>query len=100
MTCSEKLKLLACRLSPDCSDCGCALSRTELAALLDRCGGDVDKASYEACLRLAQCNAVVTPELETESTREYWLSLARLYRPNKTRALCRADERSAADDTL
>ncbi len=100
MTFSEKLKLLAVRLSPDGGECGCALGQTELAALLDDCGGDVDKASYNACLRLAQCNAVVTPELETESTRDYWLSLARLYRPNKTRALCRADERSAADDTL
>ncbi len=91
MTCSDKLELLKSRLSPMQGECQCGLSQQELVSLLEEHGGDVDMASYTACLRLAQCSALVTPEFETESSRDYWLSLARLYRPNKTRALNRAD---------
>lgn len=92
MTCSDKLELLRSRLVPMQGECECGgLSQQELTALLDQCDGDVDMASYTACLRLAKCSALVTPEIETESSRDYWLSLARLYRPNKTRALSRAD---------
>lgn len=92
MTDSEKLELLISRLSPMQGECGCGgLSQQALVSLLEDCGGDVDKASYHACLRLAECTALDTPELKTESSREYWLSLARLYRQNKTCALGRAD---------
>lgn len=92
MTDSEKLELLRSRLYPMQGECDCGgISQQELWGLLDECGGDVDKAAYHACLRLAECTALDTPELKTESSRDYWLSLARLYRPNKTRSLSRAD---------
>lgn len=92
MTGSEKLELLRSRLRPMQGECeGALMSQQELTELLRECGGDVDRASYTACLRLAECSALVTPELETESARDYWLSLARLYRPNRTRSLLRSD---------
>lgn len=92
MTCSDKLELLAGRLSPMQGGCDCGrMTQQELMTLLDECGGDVEKASYYGCLRLAECSALTTPELETESQREYWLSMARLYRPNRTRSLVRCD---------
>lgn len=93
MTDTEKLGLLRSRLSPMQGECSSeALSQQELFDLLMQCGGDVDAASYRACLRLAEYTAIETPELKTESSRDYWLSLARLYRPNKNRSLTRADE--------
>ncbi len=92
MTCSEKLELLISRLKPMQCECECFVpNQQELKTLLDECGGDVDKASYYACLRLAECSAVVTAEIKTESARDYWLTMARLYRPNKTRSLIRSD---------
>ncbi len=97
MTCSDKLELLSGRLTPMQGQCSCgAMTQQELIALLDECGGDVDKASYCGCLRLAECSALTTPELESESQREYWLSMARLYRPNRTKSLNRSDGEGCA----
>ncbi len=96
MTDSEKLELLRSRLRPLQGECECGgLTQQELMSLLNECGGDVDRASYNACLRLAECSALSTPEIETESARDYWLSLARLYRPSRTRNLTRCDEEGA-----
>ena len=96
MTDSEKLELLISRLSPMQGECGCSgMSQQALVSLLEDCGGDVDRATYYACLRLAENTAIDTPELKTESSRDYWLSLARLYRPNKTCALGRADREAS-----
>ncbi len=95
MTDAEKLEVLRSRLSPLQGECVCcAMPQQELFNLLQECGGDVDAASYKACLRLAECTALKTPEIETESMREYWLSLARLYRPNRNCAMVRSDEGS------
>ncbi len=96
MTCNNQLELLRHRLTPMQGDCSCiALTQQDLMALLDECGGDVDKASYLACMRLAECSALVTPEIKTESARDYWLSMARLYRPNKTGTISRCDGEAA-----
>ncbi len=93
MNSSEKLSLLSSRLRAAGSECQCdVISQQEMTELISQCGGDVDAATYLACLRMAECTALVTPELETESQRQYWLSLARVYRPNKTRVLGRKDE--------
>lgn len=93
MTDAEKLEVLRGRLSPLQGECVCcAVPQQELFNLLEECGGDVDAASYKACLRLAECTALKTPEIESESSREYWLSLARLYRPNRGGSVIRSDE--------
>lgn len=72
---------------------GCAMSAEDAQELLRSCGGQLDRATYEGCLRNAENSAVTMPDVSVESQREYWLSLARHYRPNGGAAIKRADER-------
>lgn len=89
MTFTEKLDILRTRLSGAQGEC-CDESES-LAELLVRCDGDVDKASYEGCLINAENSEIKLPDISVGSQREYWLSLARHYRPNNSGTLKRAD---------
>lgn len=89
---SEKLKELRRRLTPPAS-CECAMSFEEADGLLLSCGGELDRATYEGCLRNAENSAISLPDVTTESQRAYWLSMARHYRPNSGACVARADER-------
>ncbi len=79
--------------SGDCA-CGCAaFSEDELLALLDKHGGDVNAASYEGLILKARSDSLVLPDgLELPDGRNYWLNLARLYRPVVSRNIPRAEE--------
>ena len=75
-------------------DGGCAVfTNEELLLLLQKHGGDVNAASYEGLLIKARCDSVKLPDgLELPDGRNYWLALARLYRPAVCRNIRRAEE--------
>ncbi len=79
--------------SAECA-CGCAtFSDQELLTLLGKHDGNVNAASYEGLLIKAQSDSVKLPDgLELPDGRDYWLALARLYRPDTARNISRADE--------
>lgn len=74
--------------------CGCAaFSQDGLLLLLQKHRGDVNAASYEGLLIKARCDSLRLPDgLELPDGRNYWLALARLYRPAVTRNMPRAEE--------
>lgn len=79
----------------DCgNDCGCMVfSESELLTLLEKHGGDVRAASYEGLVIKAENDSIKLPDgLDVSSAREYWLGLARMYRPCAAHNLPRADE--------
>ena len=93
---SQLLPLLRFNLretSGDC-DCGCAaFSEDDLLRLLQKHGGNVNAASYEGLIIKAQRDGVSLPDgLELPDGSNYWLRLARLYRPAVCRHLPRAEE--------
>lgn len=76
-------------------DCPCASGFTdaELLVLLEKHGGDLRAASYEGLLMKAQDNSLTLPDgLQLADNRDYWLRLASLYRPIRTKNIPRADE--------
>lgn len=76
-------------------ECPCASGFTdaELLVLLEKHGGDLRAASYEGLLMKAQGNSLTLPDgLQLADNREYWLMLARLYRPTVARNIPRSDE--------
>ena len=82
-------------MEPDSqNDCGCGcFSDAELLAMLGRHGGDVRAAAYEGLLRKAEDDAARLPDgLTLPGNRDFWLGLARYYRPCVSRTLTRADE--------
>ncbi len=61
------------------------LSDRRLEMLLDEAGGDVRKAAYQGALLKSRCTGVTLPDGVTlQSNREYWLTVARVYRGNYT----------------
>lgn len=66
-------------------------SDEQLQDLLDRAGGDVDEASQLGLIIKAECDQVAFSDLDLESSREYWLSLSRLYRRSRTGGMNRGD---------
>ena len=82
--------------SVDCA-CGCAVfTENELLALLEKHNGNVNAASYEGLIIKARCESLVLPDgLELPDGRNYWLNLARLYRPVVSRNIPRAEEVTA-----
>ena len=93
---SDLLPALRFNLRENACDevCGCAMfSDSELMTLLEKHGGDVRAASYEGLLIKAENDSIKLPDgLDVPSTGEYWLRLARMYRPCETHNLPRADE--------
>ena len=74
--------------------CGCAaFTDNELLLLLQKHRGNVNAASYEGLLIKARCDSLTLPDgLELPDGRNYWLALARLYRPDVCRNIPRAEE--------
>lgn len=59
-------------------------SDSELEKILVQCGFDTDAASYRALIIKAENDSMHLPDVDLESSRRYWLSLAALYRKNRT----------------
>lgn len=62
-----------------------------LENLLAQADGDVNEASRRGLVIKAECDGVSFADLGLESSREYWLSLARLYRSSRTGGAMRGD---------
>lgn len=61
------------------------LSNERLELLLEETGGDVRRAAYQGALLKSRCTGLSLPDGVTmESNREYWLTVARVYRGNYT----------------
>ena len=61
------------------------LSDERLEMLLRDSGGDVRRAAYQGALLKSRCTALTLPDgVSVESNREYWLTVARVYRGNHT----------------
>ena len=76
-------------------DCPCASGFTDAALLmlLEKHGGDLRAASYEGLLLKAEDTSLSLPDgLQLDDNRDYWLRLASLYRPIRTKNIPRADE--------
>ncbi|MBV4417303.1 hypothetical protein KM792_11420 [Clostridium tyrobutyricum] len=54
----------------------------DLQLLLDKNNGDLQAASYEGCMKKAVADDSLTlSDIKLSSNREYWLSLAKQFRP-------------------
>ena len=76
-------------------DCPCASGFTDAALLmlLEKHDGDLRAASYEGLLLKAENTSLSLPDgLPLTDNRDYWLRLASLYRPIRTKNIPRADE--------
>ena len=82
--------------SGDC-ECGCAVfTQNELLTLLQKHHGCVNAASYEGLMLKAQSDSITLPDgMQLPDGRNYWLCLARLYRPSVSRNIPRAEEVSS-----
>ncbi len=93
---SGLLPLLRFNLRETQSDCGCGcgvFSEQELLSLLRKHGGNLNAASYEGLLIKAHSDSITLPDgLELPDGHDYWLRLARLYRPAASGNIPRADE--------
>lgn len=91
----EALRLLL--KPPDYGNCDCCeadsgLDGDWLAELL-RAHGSIQAAAYAGCIMLAENSGVRLSDGTTLPDRQnYWLRLARLYRPSGGRCIGRADE--------
>ncbi|MCY6372461.1 hypothetical protein [Clostridium ganghwense] len=56
----------------------------ELEILLETNDNDVNKATYKGCMMKAQEDGLNIGPLKTESNKEYWLNLAKSFKPKKT----------------
>lgn len=66
-------------------------SDEELEKILADCGFDVNSASYRALIIKAENDSANLPDIDLESSRQYWLTLASLYRKNRTGFIKRGD---------
>ena len=76
-------------------DCPCASGFTDAALLmlLEKHDGDLRAASYEGLLLKAEDTSLSLPDgLQLAGNSNYWLRLASLYRPIRTKNIPRADE--------
>ena len=91
---SALLPLLRFNLRENSGECACsAFSQEQLLLLLGKHSGDVNAAPYEGLLIKAKCDSVSLPDgISLPDGRNYWLALARLYRPARSRNIPRAEE--------
>jgi len=62
-----------------------SLTEERLEMLLADADGDVRRAAYQGALLKSRCSAVTLPDgVSLESNRDYWLTLARAYRTNRS----------------
>ena len=64
---------------------------TELERIYNECNGDINEATYRALIIKAESDKLQLKDMTMESSRRYWLSLASLYRKNRTGSLKRGD---------
>lgn len=61
------------------------LTDERLELLLNEAGGDVRRAAYRGALLKSRCTGLTLPDgVSVESNREYWLTVARVYRGSCT----------------
>lgn len=61
------------------------LTDERLTLLLEQSGGDVRQAAYQGALLKSRCTGMTLPDGVTlQSGRDYWLTVARVYRGNYT----------------
>ena len=65
----------------------------ELNFMLEKYENDIDLTTYHAALLKAEVDEVHLPNgLSIANSRDYFLSIAKKFRPNRTQALRRADD--------
>jgi len=93
MNTKENIERLRAMLAPaGCPKAALPLSDEELAAVLTwyPC---FELAAYHVCLRLAQNDATrLSDGTQTSSQENYWLRMARVFRPDAGRVVRRADD--------
>lgn len=84
MTNDDAFDTLKIMLEED-DDSARMLSDERLELLLEDACGDVRRAAYQGALLKARCTGATLPDGVTlESNRQYWLTVARVYRGNYT----------------
>ncbi|MBR2476829.1 MAG: hypothetical protein IKB50_01695 [Clostridia bacterium] len=63
----------------------------ELERIYADCNFDINEASYKALIIKAESDKLILSDMTLESSRKYWLSLAALYRKNRTGQMKRGD---------
>lgn len=80
----EKLEMLKVMLE-ETEEAGRTLSDERLEILIDEANGDVRRAAYKGALLKSRCTGVSLPDgMTVESSRQYWLTVASVYRGNYT----------------
>ena len=86
----QELKVLLDETDDSCR----ALSDQQLAAFLARTGDDVWSAAYLGAIAKAEQDGLHLPDgVQMESGHDYWLRMAKLFRPNRGGTMPRADGR-------
>ena len=81
----EKLEQLAIMLE-ETDQAGRTLTDERLEMLLEEADGDLQRAAYKGALLKARCTGVSLPDgMTVESSRQYWLTVAKSYRGSCTR---------------
>lgn len=85
MTDADKLSRLKTMLE-ERDDTGRTLTDEQLEMLLENADGDLQRAAYKGALLKARCTGVSLPDgMTVESSRQYWLTVAKSYRGSCTR---------------
>lgn len=63
----------------------------ELERIFEECGRDINQATYRALIIKAESDSLKLSDMTMESSRAYWLSLAAMYRRNRTGTVKRGD---------
>lgn len=85
MTDADKLSRLKMMLE-ETDEAGRTLTDEQLEMLLENADGDLQRAAYKGALLKARCTGVSLPDgMTVESSRQYWLTVAKSYRGNCTR---------------
>lgn len=80
----EKLEMLKVMLE-ETEEAGRTLNDERLEMLIDEANGDVRRAAYKGALLKSRCTGVSLPDgMTIESSRQYWLTVASVYRGNYT----------------
>lgn len=56
----------------------------QLERIYEECGRDITEATYKALIIKAESDSLKLSDMTMESSRAYWLSLAAMYRKNRT----------------
>lgn len=90
---AERLDQLKIMLEEDREDSR-TLTDAQLMQLLEDADWDLRRAAYLGALLKSRCTGMSLPDgMTVQSSREYWLTVARVYRGNYTMLAQRTDER-------